>query len=62
MAREHPEDIVKDVNDFAELCSLVISSLAAGWRKGEADLTVEIRDSEGVIKAKVRAGVTHRIG
>ena len=60
--REHPEDMVREVDEFCELICQVIICLKEGWKRGEGDLMVEIRDDLGITRGKITASKVYRIG
>jgi hypothetical protein len=52
---------VKDAKKLEELLKEVIIRTVDMWEFGEGDLFVEVRDDNGVRKAKIKGGCTRRI-
>ncbi len=54
---------MEEINKLTQLLKAVISRVADGWNKGEADILIEIRQKreDGEKKAKIKGGAVERI-
>ena len=54
---------MEEIKKLTQLLKEVISRVADGWDKGEADIIVEVRQErrDGEKKAKVKGGAVERI-